>query len=325
MRLLSDCPAETASFFGPARWTAGQSRGLRPQEAEIWQALQGSPEPSVATVADSGPAPFWALAVVQREASRSQYDALHEALGRGLALPGPTACIALSGRSFHGQRGRPWVAQRGNLFLTVTLAPRAPVEHLVPGLTMLPAVAVADAIEVVGEPGAEPGIKWVNDIMIGGRKVGGVLTATHVRGTIVESAVLGIGVNVATAPRLEPTPFVPEAGCVRDVATATDAGTFGRQVLDGLARRYRELLDRGPGPLLEAYRSLSVVLGRRVRLCEEGSELDGSGEPVPLVVGIVRSIEPDLSLRLEGRAEPVRRGRLFLEPATAASSLRSCP
>jgi biotin-[acetyl-CoA-carboxylase] ligase BirA-like protein len=320
MRLLTDSPAELAPFVGAAQWSPERATGLPPSEQTIWGAAGGGPELTTADLADADPAGFWALAAVVRETPRSQYDALHEALGEGLRLPGPTACLALGGRGFHGQRGRAWQAEPDNLFLTAALAPRLPVERLVPALTMLPAVAVVDAICAAGGPGVAPGIKWVNDILIDGRKVGGVLAATHVRERLVESAVLGIGVNVARAPRLEPTPFVPEAGCLREAGVAVALGAFFLCVLACLARRYGELVDRGPGPLLEAYRARSLVVGRRVGLSEDGRAPDGRPDPAPIVVGVVQSIEPDLSLRLEGRAEPVRHGRLFLDPGGGPAS-----
>lgn len=316
MRVLTDCPAEAVPFAGPAPWTPVHAARLPDSEARIWRALDGAPTVAEADVATPGPESFWALLTVQREAPRSQYDALHEALAGGLALPGPTACVALGGRGFHGQHGRSWTAERGNLFLTVALAPCAPAARLMPGLVMLPVVAVAEAIDRAGDGRVDCQIKWVNDVLLGGRKVGGTLVATHVRGDVLETVVLGIGVNVARAPDLAPTPFVPEAGCLRDAGIAIDAGGFLHHVLERLAHRYRDLLRRGPGPLLETYRARSVVLGRRVRLCDDRHATPGPGDAEPGVSVIVRAIEPDLSLRIEGRAEPVSRGRLRLEPAT---------
>jgi biotin-[acetyl-CoA-carboxylase] ligase BirA-like protein len=312
MRFLTDCPADLGDFISAARWRPESAASLPADDGAIWRVLGGGPEPRVADIHDGDGPGFWTLATVVADAPRSQYDALHEALGRGLRPAGPTACLALRGRGFHGQRDRAWKAEAGNLFLSVALAPGLPVDRLVPGLTMLPVVAVVDAIRASGGPSVAPGIKWVNDVLVEGRKVAGVLTATHVRGALVDAAVLGIGVNVVRAPRLEPTPFVPAAGCLREAGITVGLGAFFWRVLDGLARRYRELLEHGHEPLLASYRDRSVIVGRPVRIYEDAAT--SGADPI---VGVVQSIEPDLSLRLQGRADPVRRGRLVLDAATS--------
>ncbi len=79
-------------------------------------------------------------------------------------------------------------------------------------------------------------------------------------------------------------------------------------VLAALARRFVRLQESGPADLLRAYRDLSVVLGRRVRVQPEQG---------PGVTAEVVAIESDLSLRLHGVAEPVTAGRLtVLRPGT---------
>jgi BirA family biotin operon repressor/biotin-[acetyl-CoA-carboxylase] ligase len=87
-----------------------------------------------------------------------------------------------------GRLGRVWVDEPGTgLALSVALRPPAPVARW-PELTLVAARAVAGAI------GEEATIKEPNDVLVGGRKVAGVLAeaSAHV--------VLGIGVNLGTAP-----------------------------------------------------------------------------------------------------------------------------
>ena len=87
-----------------------------------------------------------------------------------------------------GRLGRVWVDEPGaGLALSIVLRPPPPVARW-PELTLVAAEAVADAI------GARREIKHPNDVLVGGRKVAGILAeaADHI--------VLGIGVNVGTAP-----------------------------------------------------------------------------------------------------------------------------
>ncbi|MHB8079520.1 MAG: hypothetical protein ACYDIE_09710, partial [Candidatus Krumholzibacteriia bacterium] len=202
-----------------------------------------------------------------------------------------------------------WAAVPGNLHLCAALRPvDLPAQEAL-ALTMLPAVAAVDAIADGGGGAAPAGIKWVNDLVQDGRKVGGVLTAAQSSDGRVGWAVLGIGLNVGTAPAVPPTPSVPAVGCLVARSPGLTLRAVLAALLRALARRWRELEREGPAPLLAAYRAASVIIGRPVAVWPE--EADGQGPPVR---GVVRAINGDLSLSLAGVAEPVRSGRLVLGP-----------
>jgi biotin-(acetyl-CoA carboxylase) ligase len=191
-------------------------------------------------------------------------------------------------------------------------------------LSMLPAVAVVDAVRHVTGEAVRPGIKWVNDIVHRERKIAGVLAATQIKDRTIQSIILGIGLNIVACPNLEPTIFVPEGGCLND-APGGEVVTLERvlpAVLDAVARRYRTLIEKGPHELLAEYRRLSLVTGRAVRVWNEDL-LPGrqGGWPEPLAAGIVRDIAPDLSLLIEGCDDPVTRGRLAFEDVCRARGL----
>ena len=158
--------------------------------------------------------------------------------------------------------------------------------------------------------------------------VAGVLTATHVQGADVQTVVLGMGVNVALAPQVESTPFVPRTGSLHAAGIEDDLGRFFWAALDALAIRYDQLMaPGGNAALLEAYRGESLIIGRSIRIWEDDAALTGdpAGWPEPLAAGLVRSIENDLSLRLTGLYEPVHKGRLALESACRDIAERSKP
>jgi BirA family biotin operon repressor/biotin-[acetyl-CoA-carboxylase] ligase len=253
------------------------------------------------------------------ESPRSQFDLLQDRLGHYVREVGPVACVALRGSSFHGLRGRAWAAVEGNLHLSVAIAPSVTAMEYAPSQNMLPAVAVVEAIDSLGCARARPGIKWVNDILIQGGKVAGVLTGTQVLRGQVDLAVFGIGVNVALAPVISPTPFVPEVTCLHDVAAGRPPSLAEVlwTLLDTLATRLRILQSAGPSGLFEDYRRLSMVIGRPVRLWDEASVLDENPKswPPAKTSGQVLDLGPDLCLRLGGQADPVCRGRLAFEEA----------
>ncbi len=260
----------------------------------------------------------WSHVLLARSAVDSNYDRLIEHVRQGAPLPDRLVCLTGSGRGFHGFKGRSWAAVPGNLHLSVHLAPRRPVERFEVAFMALAAVSVVDAIDRV--PGLEgrAGIRWVNDVVLEGAKVAGVLAYTHAQHTTVNSAILGIGVNVGTRPPVEPTPFVPDVTHLGEYAAGPRLmPVFFRQLLRALDRNYRALLERGHASLVDRYRARSVVVGRKVAVCAEDSDT----EPEVRTEGVVRSVGDGLELWLDGHDTPVTRGRIILgEPALAGSS-----
>ncbi len=304
--VLADAPRAGDWLLGGQEWRRVELAALPPADRELWARLAGQGE----AWTTRGPAwPGWRTLVVIDRAEGSQYDLLQDA-GEETVGGGAVACLALSGRDFHGQRGRSWQALRGNLHLSAALHVGAPAARLGPGLSMLPAVAARDAVVQASGGAITPGFKWVNDLLIDGAKVAGVLTSTSVQGSTMTTTVLGVGLNLERAPALPPSPFVPRATCLAHHAGA--APIQPRPLLDGLlcaiTRRLGVLLEDGPGELLDTYRRHSVVLGRRVKIWNEGS---APPDP-PAREGVVEAIADDLSLCLRGDPEPVTRGRLAL-------------
>jgi biotin-(acetyl-CoA carboxylase) ligase len=140
--------------------------------------------------------------------------------------------------------------------------------------------------------------------------VAGVLAYTQTRSDVVTSVILGIGVNVETTPDVQRSGFVPAAGSLRELAPdpATVAGApVLAALLHALHTRYEQVLEDGPAGIMEQYRARSAVLGQEVAVCEEGEDPDRV-----IAEGRVEAIGDGLELYLEGRAEPVTRGRLIL-------------
>jgi len=322
---LTDGSPETMALAGGGKeWIARPPSALPRVEQELWLALGGDRE--VWTLQGGSGDPFWHRIVLIRSAPASQFDVLHSLLVRGLSLQGPVACLALRGKDFHGQHGRPWSALPGNIHLSAVVFPDVSAAEFGISLTMLPAVAVVDAIRGASNGVLNPGVKWINDILISRRKVSGVLATTRIQGDRLASAVLGAGLNVETAPEVPPTPFVPAAGCLRDFSRAEGISlpVLFQELLHALGRRYRELLDRGPEPLYRSYLEMSLVLGQEVVIWEEGAAKgDPSSWPPPVARGTVTEIDRNLGLRLAGRRDPVTRGRLAFAESCREFSLIS--
>jgi BirA family transcriptional regulator, biotin operon repressor / biotin---[acetyl-CoA-carboxylase] ligase len=302
-----DFAARLLAAGGPADFVpAAAPAPLAPVLAALFHA------PAALAAAPAAVAGWRDLAVCDFAAA-SQYDALIGLARAGVALPDRLACVARSGNGFHGFKGRSWSACPGNIHLTVHLAPDRPIPRFDTAFIALAAVSVAEAVDALPGLAGRARFKWVNDVLVEGAKVAGVLAYTHTREHTVTGVVLGIGVNVETTPRVERDAFVPAAGSLRELApdpAAVELGATRRGVLAALARNYDGLLAEGWRPLLERYRARSAVLGQHVTICTD----DGTAPPRILAAGRVTGIGEGLELELEGRAEPVRGGRLILGP-----------
>lgn len=255
------------------------------------------------------------LVVIADHAAGSQFVRLHERLGVGDALPDALACVALAGARFRGQRGRSWATLAGNLHVSVHFEVDRPAADDQAAIAVMPAVAASQAIERASDGAVRPGLKWVNDLLLGDRKMGGVLSATNVEAGRVRHLLFGIGINVAAAPTLPPsTRSLPPTRLADADASFATPDAWGRllvPLLDAL-RACRELLADGRGSdLIDAYRERAAFLGRDVTIWPVDADDETRVEPIAR--GRVEALLPDLSLRLAGRSEPIRHGRMTFD------------
>ncbi|MGF0536415.1 biotin--[acetyl-CoA-carboxylase] ligase [Agrobacterium sp. ES01] len=116
-----------------------------------------------------------------------------------------TATAQTGGR---GRRGRTWSSEPGNLYSSLLLIDPAPLESL-PSLPLAVAIAVHDAVRAVlpvDAPALE--IKWPNDILIGRKKVCGILLEGERLPDGRQALAIGIGVNIVVRPELAGYPVV---------------------------------------------------------------------------------------------------------------------
>jgi BirA family biotin operon repressor/biotin-[acetyl-CoA-carboxylase] ligase len=132
-------------------------------------------------------------------------DLLH-----GLAAEGAEAgTVAVAGEQTggRGSRGRSWQSPPGGLWLSVLLRPSSADGVELIGLRI--GLAVTEVMAALG-PGVPVEIKWPNDLMVGDRKLGGILCEARWQGASLAWVVAGVGINVAN-------PIPPE---LRGMATS---------------------------------------------------------------------------------------------------------
>ena len=255
---------------------------------------------------------YWDYLYAVENATHSQYDVLSRLAISACQPPDRTLCCAGSGQQFHGFKNRSWEACRGNIHLSAFLKPQMEVQGDAAGFII---AAVIAALQTAGSfklKGAGPAIKWVNDILIEGDKVGGVLVRLQKQGRVTESAVIGIGLNVEQKPSLKRDTYVPGVAAISDFVGASE-NCRHVDVLPLLMENLGgnlESLQRGQfARLLDLYRQHSLILGRRVTVYKDTRQ--ASSEIVAR--GLVESIGTSLELFIQGHPEPVTNGRLVME------------
>ncbi|MGH2349883.1 MAG: biotin--[acetyl-CoA-carboxylase] ligase [bacterium] len=222
-------------------------------------------------------------------------------LARALADAGAeegTVVVAREQVAGRGRAGREWASPPGGLWLSVVLRPNRPVDEW-PLLGFVLAIASCEAIDAL--TGLRTGVKWPNDVMLGSRKLGGVLVEAT-----PAFAVGGIGLNVNFAPDIL-------GPLVAKTATSVQAVTGHPVDLERLTALLLEKMEDGYGRfrldrawLLDEWRRRSVAMGRQVHVAGPES-FDGVAEGIdetgallvrtPEGMRIVRAGE--VSVRLE--------------------------
>lgn len=204
-------------------------------------------------------------------------------VARELALSGENAglvVVAETQTNGRGSRGRGWYSPKGGLYMTAVLGPMARIGLL----PLLAGIAVAETINSLA--GIEAELKWPNDILLRGRKVGGVIAGLGWLGNEVKYVLLGIGVNLNNelpGYLIDATSISLEAGLDIDV------DSFLRSFMDRL-KIHLQRLDVAPQEIVRSWRRLTSVLGKVIVVT------DGSGEAVK---GVALDVDEDGSLVLE--------------------------
>lgn len=172
-----------------------------------------------------------------------------------------TALLQTAGR---GRRGHSWAPDREMLPLSVLLR-RPPYPAAV---TLCAGVAVCRALRALSADFPETGIKWPNDIIVGGFKVCGILCESLCFGDRFD-IICGIGVNLSQTREHFDGIGLPHAASIRELTGITpDRNALALDIV----RRLRELCTRDFSEIRSEYASLCLTIGREVRIVSESGE-----------------------------------------------------
>lgn len=191
----------------------------------------------------------------------STQDPVLAAAVRG--APEGYCCVAQEQTAGRGRLGRHWLAPPGTaLLMSVLLRPRADGRQ---GITLAAGLAVADTLETgFGVPAQ---LKWPNDIMVGGGKLGGILAEVE-----SEAVVLGLGINL----RVDGIPGVPEVASLHRLADPPPRwDQLLTAMLPALAARLSQLELSGVPGLRPDWTARAAGLGAPVRVTGPAGPVEG--------------------------------------------------
>jgi BirA family transcriptional regulator, biotin operon repressor / biotin---[acetyl-CoA-carboxylase] ligase len=179
-----------------------------------------------------------------------------------------------------GRLDRTWEAPaRSALTVSAVVRPAGVAAAAWPWLPLIAGLAVAAALRRNAEVPAT--LKWPNDVMVGDRKVGGILVERVDVPDGPPAAVVGIGLNVSQ--QAEELPVPDATSLLIEGAATLDRSVLLKAVLRGLGGLLTrwEAAEGGVAGLHEAYVDASSTLGRRVRVSLPGGEaLEGEAVAV---------------------------------------------
>lgn len=176
-----------------------------------------------------------------------------------------------------GRRGRTWDAAPGSsLLFSVLIRPQIDVEraHLVTTALALGAVEACDSLA-----GVRPGLKWPNDLVVGDRKLAGVLAESVVAGERLEAVVVGMGLNARSGAA--PSETAGSAVALEDVCgSVIDRRELLAEILTGFAHWMERIEGAGgQAELMASARHESATLGCQVTVeLGDGTVLEGLAE-----------------------------------------------
>lgn len=187
--------------------------------------------------------------------------------------PSGTLVVADRQESGRGRRGRSWDSPSGTgIFMTLLLKPEMNPNHA-SMLTLVAAMAVARAISTCAD--TEALIKWPNDIVIGGKKICGILTEMSAQFDFINHIVIGIGINVHNEHF--PEEIAETAGSILlQTGKRIRRAELIEQILEQFEHYYAIFMETEDlSGLVKEYNSILVNMNKSVRVLDPKEPFEG--------------------------------------------------
>jgi len=180
-----------------------------------------------------------------------------------------------------GRLGRNWFSPRyKGIYISLILRPEI-LPNQAPILTLLTAVSICEAVKSL--VGFTLQIKWPNDIMLGHKKLGGILTELNAEMDEVRFLVIGIGLNVNNDRKSLP---IGATSLKEHKKDETNRIELLQEILRKIEANYLSFQEKGTHPIIQKWKEYNITLGRRVKIASHNRHVEGEAV----------NIDPDGSL-----------------------------
>lgn len=183
--------------------------------------------------------------------------------------PEGTVVLSESQSRGRGRLGREWFSPRHKgIYFSLILRPKIlPGEAAV--LTLLAAVSICEAVRET--TGLNSQIKWPNDILLGHKKIGGILTELNAEMDVIRFIVIGMGLNVNNDKKS----LLPQATSLREEKKENiNRVELLKAILRSIEENYLLFQKDGAHPILDKWRHFNLTLGRRVRILSHKEHIE---------------------------------------------------
>jgi len=237
-----------------------------------------------------------------------EIDSTNDEAARQLATgrATPFAVVARRQTNGRGRLGRAWHSEaNGNLYLTVAFRPRVAPERM-GAFTLWMGLNLCELLANFAK--VTPGLKWPNDLLLDGRKVGGILTEARVDADQIRDLVFGLGLNINSAAETWPGYLGRAAVSLAEVTGAPlDFNRLTAAILGRVLLAYENFADGDyTKTFADLWHRFDVLRGRRIVLLEGGRRHPGT----------VTGLDDDGALMLRdphGRTARFRAGEVTIE------------
>jgi BirA family biotin operon repressor/biotin-[acetyl-CoA-carboxylase] ligase len=227
-----------------------------------------------------------------------------ELLRRDTPAQGAAVLLAERQTGGRGRRGRTWMSPlAAHLYLSVARQFSGGLSRL-GGLSLVAGVAVAEALHAAGHDDVQ--LKWPNDLLVSGRKLGGLLVEGGGEHAGPVRAVIGLGLNVRMPSDAEAALDQPWIDLAQLASAAPARNAVAANVLGHLLPALEQFDAEGLSPFLTRYARFDALAGREVLIHGPGAPSSGTA------LGIAS--DGALRVRVEGEARSFHAGEVSVRP-----------
>ena len=199
-----------------------------------------------------------------------------------------TVIIAKKQKKGIGRFGREWISPKGGIYVSVILKPKiSPIDA--PKITLITGIAVA---KVIRKLGLDAKLKWPNDVLIQGKKVGGILTSMSTKDGKVDYIIVGIGINANIHISIFPKELQESATSLKEEFKKE---VLMEKVIEDILHEVEinyETFKKGKfAYLLNQWKRLSDTIGKKVKIKMRTEVIEGEAVGVNRDGALIMKLE----------------------------------